>query len=254
MVDDLLSYCKVSMSQIQEVICLTHDQITTVLNNLFSILELTDMKTIFTGKPVFSRENEEKYKLQHITKFADNYTVYEGIRTSQASDAGTHMYFIVIEATKFDKLNISACSWFYHLFENNINTKSKRPQVYICPAFVVTDSMMLHLPVNIIPCLYRFLSLTEAYPMIGSKNNMFGMTYDYKVIPNTPCYNNRSYPVIYDSDVIVKILNAMTGDLIVCKRVMYDGSPYGEYCIREVHPTKSDIHAIGMNGISYPDE
>lgn len=239
------------MSQLQEVICLTREQISTVLNNLFSILQLTDMKTIFTGKPVFSRENEEKYHLQHITKFADNYAVYEGVKTD---DSKRKMYFIVIEATKFDKLNISACSWFYHLFEKNVDLKAKRPQVYMCPAFVVTESMMLHLPINVIPCPYRFLSLTEAYPMIGSRNSTFGMTYDYKIIPNEPYYNKRAYPVIYDSDVMVKVLNALAGDLIVCKRVMYDGSPYGEYTIREVYPTKSDINTIGMNGLCYPDE
>lgn len=237
------------MSQAQEVICLTTEQIDTVINNMFTILKLSNKKEIFRGKPVFSRENEEKYKLPHITKFANNYVVYEGKLESDA-----YMYIITIEADKFDKLNISACSWFYHLFEQNIDKSSLRPQVYICPAFVVTDTMLLHLPLNVIPCAYRFMSLAEAYPLIGSKNHLYGLTFDYKIVPYEESYNKRKYPIIFNSDIIVKILNALDGELIMCRRIMYDTSPYGEYTIRQVQSTMTDINVIDLSGICYPED
>ena len=242
------------MSQAQEIRCLTKEQIETVMKNWCKILNLSNLKTIFTGKPVFSKHNEELYGLPHITKFADNYTVYEALCNGNGSsnDSGAYnMYFIVLEADKFDKLNVSACCWFYHLFEDKINKNgiNGRPQVYICPAYVITDTMFLHVPVNIIPCLYRFASLAEMYPMIGSKEGLFGMTYDYKIIPFEPAYNGRIYPTIFDYDVIVKILNAVDGDIIQCKRVLSEGSPYGEYYFRRVMSTVSEINIINPSGL-----
>lgn len=236
------------MSQAQEVRCLNKEQIDTTLKNLCGIMSLTNLKKIFEGKPVFSKELEQKYKLAHITKFADNYTVYEAQHTG--SDK-YFMYFIILEATKFDKLNVTACSWFYHLFENNIDMHGHngRPQVYISPAYVVTETMFLHIPMNILPCLYRFASLTEMYPMIGSKNGLYGLSYDYKIIPYEDLYNGRSYSLIFDSDVIVKILNAVVGDLICCKRILCEGSPYGEYYLRQVAATASDANIIDPSGI-----
>lgn len=242
------------MTQAQEVRCLSVEQIETTMKNLCHILKLTDMKEIYKGKPIYSQEYETKYKLAHITKFADNYRVYKAIGTDPENGKDKYnMYFIVLEATKFDKLNISACAWFYHKleFDKNINKDgvNGRPQVYICPAYVVTDQMFLHIPTNIIPCLYRFMSLAAAYPLIGSKNGLFGMTYDYKIIPYEPLYNGREYPVIYDYDIIVKILNALPGELICCKRVLSEGSPYGEFYVRRIVPTASDVNVISPSGL-----
>ena len=101
------------------------------------------------------------------------------------------------------------------------------------------------------PCLYRFVSLAEMYPMIGSKEGIFGLTYDYKIVPYEVAYNGRAYPIIFDYDVIVKILNAIPGDIICCKRVLNEGSPYGEYYIRKVTSTASDINIINPSGICY---
>lgn len=239
------------MSQSQEIRCLTKEQIDTTMNNLCSILNMNKPTVIFSGKPVYSKQNEELYHLTHITKFADNYTVYETESKQSVNGKKYNMYFIVLEADKFDKLNISACAWFYHLFEDKINKNGidGRPQVYISPAYVITDTMFLHVPMNIIPCLYRFVSLAEMYPMIGSKEGLFGMTYEYKIIPYEKPYNGREYATIFDYDVIVKILNALNGDLICCKRVLNEGSPYGEFYIRRVVSTASDINIINPSGI-----
>lgn len=235
------------MSQAQETKCLSKKQIDTVMKNWFNILGIKEHKIISTGKPIFSKENEEKWGLQHITKFADNYTLYRG----DGNEIGP-MFFIVIETDKFDKLNISACSWYYHIFENEIkkNGESKRPQVYICPAYVVTDTMLLHVPINIMPCLYRFVSLCEIYPMIGSSEGLYGLSYDYELVKNPGMpYNGRTYSVIYDMDLMVKILNAIPGDVIQYKRVLTEGSPYGEFCRREVVSTANDINIISPSGI-----
>lgn len=242
------------MTQAQEIKCLNKEQIDITMNNLCRVLNLKNLKTLFTGKPIFSKENEEKYGLIHITKFADNYILYEAeFNDKLTSPEKNYMYFIILEADKFDKLNITACSWFYHMFEDRINKQgiNNRPQVYICPAYVITDTMFLHIPTNIMPCLYRFVSLAEMYPMIGSKEGIFGLTYDYKIVPYEVAYNGRAYPIIFDYDVIVKILNAIPGDIICCKRVLNEGSPYGEYYIRKVTSTASDINIINPSGICY---
>ena len=85
--------------------------------------------------------------------------------------------------------------------------------------------------------------------MIGSKDGLFGMSYDYKIIPYEKTYNGREYPVIFDYDVMVKVLNALNGDLICCKRILSEGSPYGEYYIRRVESTASDVGIINPSGI-----
>lgn len=238
------------MSQAQETKCLTKKQIDTVLKNWFKILNIKEHKVLSSGKPVFSKENEEKWGLQHITKFADNYTLYR----ADGNEVGP-LFFIVVETDKFDKLNISACSWYYHFFENEINKESKRPQVFICPAFVVTDSMLLHVPINIIPCLYRFVSLCEVYPMIGSEEGLYGMSYDYEIVKDAVMpYNGRTYSIVYDKDPMVKILNALPGDIIQYKRILSEASPYGEYYRREVISTANDVNIIAPSGICYGHE
>lgn len=237
------------MSQAQETKCLSKKQIETTLTNWFKILGIKEHKILSSGKPVFSKENEEKWGLQHITKFAENYTLYR----CDGNEVGP-MFFIVIETDKFDKLNISACSWYYHFFESEIkpSTLNSRPQVYICPAFVVTDSMLLHVPINVLPCLYRFVSLCEVYPMIGSSEGLYGLSYDYQIVKDVKMsYNGRTYSVIYDRDPMVKVLNAMPNDIIQYKRVLSEGSPYGEYYRREVASTANDINIISPSGICY---
>lgn len=249
------------MSQLQETRCLTKEQIEITLSNWFKVLGVTSHEKIADGKPVFSKENEEKWNLPHITKFADNYTVYRckagkppsyipsTEHTENIIKQPETLFIITLETDKFDKLNISACIWYYHLFEKELDKNVERPQVFICPAFVITDAMTLHVPINILPCLYRFVSLCEMYPMIGSKNGLFGMSYDYKIIKcDEPC-NGRKYSIIYDYDVMSKILNALPGDIIECKRILFEGTPYCEYYRREVINTATDINIIAPSGI-----
>lgn len=233
------------MSQIRETKCLTPKQIEIIMNNWAKIFKFDSMTKLYNGKPVFSTENIKKWKLPHLTKFADNYTLYECKRSGHPN-----MYFITIETDKFDKVNIQACIWFYHFFEDIVyKTQKARPEVYICPAFVVTDAMFLHVPTNLVPCMYRFAPLPTVYPLIGSKNTLFSMTYDYTLLTDEDLNGTRKYSIILDNDPVIKILNALPGETIQYKRVLCEGSPYGEYYRRTVVSTVTDINIIAPSGI-----
>lgn len=256
------------MSQLQETRQLTSSQIETIMQNWFKVLNVKSHKVLASGKPVFSKENEQKWNLPHITKFANNYTLYrcecnESLSTcddvSKKNDSARPtksdpLFFIVLETDKFDKLNISACIWYYHLFEDELDNKRKRPQVFICPAFVVTDAMLQHVPINVLPCLYRFVSLCDLYPMLGSKNGLFGMSYDYKIIGSSKdieSCNGRVYPVVFDYDPMARALNALPGDIIEYKRILFEAHPYAEINRREVTSTMSGVNVIAPSGICF---
>lgn len=233
------------MSQIRETRCLTPTQIDIIMNNWFSILGISSTKVLYNGKPVFSSENCKKWNLPHITKFANNYTLYEARRDNQPN-----FYFITIETDKFDKVNLQACIWFYHYFEDEVyKTQTERPEIFICPAFVITDAMYLHVPINLIPCMYRFVPLPDIYPMIGSANILYSMTYDYKVLSSEELAGTRLYSQLLDHDPMVKVLNAIPGDTIQYKRVLNEGTAYGEYYRRTIVSTVTDVNIISPSGI-----
>lgn len=235
------------MAQIRETRCLTKAQINTVLDNWSDILGITDRKVLFEGKPNFSAENVKLYKIPHLTKFADNYTLYECHRKNNSN-----IYIITFETDKFDKVNLQACIWFYHIFEDKVyKTQETYPEVFICPAYVITSAMQLHVPINIVPCMYRFVPLPEIYPMVGSKNQLYSMTYDYKILPKDEIPNNRQYSILFDNDPLIKVLNALPGDIIQYKRILCEGCPYAEYYRREVVSTVEDINSISKSGICF---
>ena len=229
--------------------CMTENQIKTVINNYAKVNKIKDTKILDCGKPVFSKENETKYGIPHITMFADRYTVYQ-----MTQQDNSNLFIIVLEATKFNKYFLTATIFYYKKYIEghiDVNGNNGHPQVIIAPAWQLTETMKnQHVPANILPCLYRFVSLVEFYPLIGSRNGLFGLTYDYELLPYEDYYNGRGYPIIYDSDPIVKLLNAMPGELIKCKRVRQEGeSIYSEYYIRQVMTKKSEIGVIVESGI-----
>lgn len=235
------------MAQIRETRCLTKSQITTILDNWCDILGVKSRKVLFDGKPVFSAENIKLYKIPHLTKFADNYTLYECTRDKQPN-----LYIITFETDKFDKVNLQACIWFWHYFDTKVyQTQNKYPEVFICPAYVITQAMQLHVPINLIPCMYRFVPLPEIYPLVGSKNQLYSMTYDYKIVPESEIPDNRQYSILFDNDPVIKVLNALPGDIIQYKRILCEGCPYAEYYRREVVSTVEDVNSIAKSGICY---
>lgn len=242
------------MSQAIDVTCLTKTQIKTTLDNLAKVLHLTNCQVIFNGKPEFSKANEERWNLPHMTKFADNYTLY---KYSIAEDTtitkkGEPFYILTLETDKFDKFHIHACCWFWHLMEDDLKTNYTRPHLYLCPAYTVTPGMLLHVPTSTFPCNYRFVTLVEMYPMLGSPNCLFGLTYDYDIVPYEDSYSGRKHPFIKDSDIMVKILNGMEKDLIRCKRVMFEVAPYTEYSFRSViRDSDNARQEMSPSGICY---
>lgn len=241
------------MAQAEETRCLSKEQIKTTMNNYVKVNGIKDVKIIDAGKPTFSKETETKYNIPHITMFADYYTVYQMTATDPITKQNYPLFMIVIEATKFNKLFISATIFYYkkHIEGKvNIDGFNGRPQVILAPAFRVTEQMALHIPINILPCLYRFVSIVEFYPMIGSKNGLFGLSRDYEVIPYVPPYNKREYPIIYDSDPMAKMLNTIPGDVVKCKICRAEGSSvYDEYYFRRVQSTTTSVGIISPSGI-----
>lgn len=241
------------MAQAEETRCLSKEQIKTTMDNYIKINKLKNVKIVDQGKPVFSKENEAKYNMPHITMFADNYTVYSTVATDPRTNKEYNLFIIIIEATKFNKLFISASIYFYRkCIEANINPDgfNGRPQVILAPAFRVTDQMTSHIPINILPCLYRFVSIVDFYPMIGSKNGLFGLSRDYEVIPYKEMYNGRDYAIIYDYDPMAKLLNTLPNDVIKAKICRAEGfSVYDEWYFRKVESTNNDVGTIAPSGI-----
>lgn len=241
------------MAQSEETRCLTKEQIKTTIDNYAKVNKLKDFKMIEQGKPTFSKETEAKYNMPHITMFADCYTLYSSTATDPLTNKPYSLYIIVIEATKFNKLFISACIYYYrkHIDGHiDVNGFNGRPQVILAPAFRVTEQMTTHIPINILPCLYRFVSIVDFYPMIGSKNGLFGLSRDYEVIPYKPLYNGRDYPVIYDYDPMAKLLNTLPNDIIKAKICRAEGfSVYDEWYFRKVESTNNDVGVIAPSGI-----
>ena len=236
------------MAQAEETRCLNKEQIKITMDNYAKVNGLKNVEIIDTGKPVFSKETETKYNMPHITMFADCYTVYKSEATDPITSKPYALFIIVIEATKFNKLFVSASIYYYKKWIEgsiDVNGFNGRPQVILAPAFRVTEQMTSHVPINVLPCLYRFVSIVDFYPMIGSKNGVFGMSRDYSVIPFEPLYNSREYPIMYDYDPIAKLLNTLPGDVVKCKICRAEGfSVYDEWYFRRVVSTNNDIGVI----------
>jgi hypothetical protein len=140
-------------------------------------------------------------------------------------------------AEQLDKKNLYAKNrWF------DITTEKKDCLVTI----MVTNQMTNVLKgivgeTNLLPCSYRIISMVSMYNLLGSKNKVMGsFTKDYEVCEYDPIYNGGNYAEIKDSDIASKILNAMPGDLIICKLLMIENQPYYEFAIRKVTATTFD--------------
>lgn len=240
------------MSQLLKVHCLTEEQAEHTLNNLCKIRGLDKPKLITKNKPKYSQEMCKKFNIPFITKFADKYLSYMATRNGK-DDKETNEAFILIFADKVDVYFLTACAALYiEYFYDKVKKDAQAPHFTILPAFTVSESLKSHYKRDILPdCNYRIFSLTELYPMIGSKTDMFKLTYNYERYSYTPCFNGKEYVKIYDSDPMVKMLNAMPGDLVVCSAVSSDDSIFGQTFIRQVEPSIPNIHRIHPSGVCY---
>jgi hypothetical protein len=234
--------------QAQSVVCLSKEQIKLTLNNWMDVLNLSNPKIIKSEhNPEFSQETMQKYGLPHITKFADWYQLI------RAEDANKKPYFFfVIEATRFDKLFLSAIIGYWHLIKEEVEASvdpEGRPHIFVCPAYVVTESMMIHTPISLIPHMYRFVSLCEIYPRLGSEKP-FGFVSELQLLPkSTKARTGYEFAEIYDNDVDVIIVNGLPGEVLKCRRVLFEGVPYSEFYYRRIISTVSNIKGMNQNGI-----
>lgn len=238
--------------QAQTVIRLTPEQINTTLNNMWKIRNLKLDKKIFEGKPVFSKDIMAKYKYKHYTKFADNYIIF---LCKSTIDKHEEIY-ITVETDHYDKQNLLAISGFEHMIGEYLDKSCSycRPTINICLCFVLTQAMRSHVPTEIFSrkCFVRVFSLCNLYPMIGSKNKLYGLTFDYKILPYEKAYNDKDYIEISSSDPMVIALNGVMGELLVCSRIIYDETAYKDIQIRKIVDRLEDLSICPESGILLP--
>lgn len=238
------------MSQLLKVHCLTEEQVTVTLNNLCKIRGLDEPKLISKSKPKYSQEMCKKYNIPFITKFAEKYHSYLATRNGK-DNPETNEGFIVIFADKVDVYFLTACAALYiEHFYDKVKKDAHAPHFTILPAFTVSESLKSHYKRDILPdCNYRIFSLAELYPMIGSTTHQYKLTYNYEKHPYEPAFNGQEYVKIYDNDPIVKMLNAMPGDIITCNALAFDDSISSQTFIRQVEPSIPNIHRIHPSGV-----
>jgi hypothetical protein len=207
------------------------EQTDAVLKNWWRLLNIKEVVCIFNGKPNFSDYNINKFRIPRYTRFATRYTVFH----CKGNDYGD-LFFIVIDTNHFDKIEISICSWFDHMFEPYIVPGNyTRPQIFICTLSELTTNNYEKIPDYLFIGPYRIVSLWDMYSVIGSMTGRTGYTYGYKLFTDLPLeYNGRDYAGITNYDPMCKILNAIPSDVIEYKRIINECSPYVETMRRRV--------------------
>lgn len=142
----------------------------------------------------------------------------------------------------------------FHFMDNTIN----RPRIIISHTFimsmqtnikiindmhVVFSEAVLNLNIKLEPgTVYTppviLLPLTILHPMFGSKTLSNGLTYDYRLVrqelSEMKSYNQKEFSYIFSDDIMVRALMGIPGDILVCKRVIFDTSPYEEFVIKRI--------------------
>lgn len=227
-------------------IILTTDQIDRIMNNWFKVLGADKHSLITTDPPTYNKNDIVKYGIIKCNRAALHYRLY----SAETSKFG-EMYFIILEADGYDREQIISAAYYYKLIGSKRLEQSSRPLVYICTSYSMTESNVATTSQRVIPCMFRLVALPSLYPMLGSPNGLFGMTYDYRLLnkPTEDIFNGRSYSVVPDDDVMVIVLNGLPGEIMQYKRVLFEGSPYGEYYRRQIESTVDDDSNITHSGI-----
>lgn len=251
----------------------TEEQIETVVHNLASVRHLTKVEKIYDGKAIKSVESKdviEKYNLRNLelNQQADRYIVYilsdvEDVNKSEIIKYNTSIKpknykkrneaVIVIQDESFNKQHFLALpKLFYKIEPYVMDFAKKNPKdciITIMTTYSISEKVSTHLDEHTFPINYRVISIINAYPMLGSKQGIkkFGFTRNYEVCEFQPYENNKRYAMVYDDDIMVKILNAMEGDLIACQVLINDSSPYYEWQIRQVY---SIVHGNNLSDTS----
>ena len=241
------------MSQAQTVICLNEDQIKTVLNNMWNLRHLKEQEILYKGKPIFSKEIMDKYNYKHYTKFANNYVIYK----CKSLEDNHIEIFITVETDHYDKQNILAICGFTHIIKEYLDNskESRRPLINVCLCFVVTQGMYSHIPTVIFNTFsnVRVIQLCRLYPMLGSKTQTCGLTFNYRLLKqeenDLSTYNGKQFSIVDAGEPLAIALNAIDGDLLVYDRIIYDCTAYKDTQIKRVKDELEDLSLVPMSGI-----
>ena len=234
------------MSKKEAYICLTESQVEANLNNIIKLMRLKgSLKKVFSGPLKVSAEDITKYNLRSLgTKDrADSYSLYE---------VPNEFYFIVIYAHEFQTKHFLACDWFNHLIKDFAKKDVERPLVYLCYAHILSQTEFDRIPIGLLDCPYRLVSLAALHPITGSPNGLEGFVIDYELLKGEKAisFNNKHYPYITNEDPVVKIVNALPGEIIRARQIYSDkGCVYTEYKIREVKRSKTTLGQFDASGI-----
>ena len=215
-----------------------------------------------------------------ITKFADSYVIYklsepkenDSVRELRSYNKNIKIknlkdrteFVIVVDADKFDKQHYLAIIALYPIIHNelakqlkinkqnlvggsslnrNFELKSDSDEclVTIAPTNKLPASIVKHFDASILPCTYRIVSAQAMYYLLGSTSRTIGSyCWNYELCEYEQLYNKCEYGIVQDSDIITKILNGRQGDLIICKGIRTEATPYAEYEIRKVCSSLTD--------------
>lgn len=217
------------MNRYNIVKSLDKKQIKTIYNNLLKVRGLYNNKLI-NDDMVIDPENS-------------NITRYELYSSKSNVDRHVEYFILIYHEGKFDKNKFKICESFYeqHLSKDTKLDNRKAPNVTILLTFPVMSKTYTRTTTTdkILPCKYRILLINELIGILGSKE-IFGLSYDYCILDDYKHSTNKRFPIIYDTDPIIKILNGVEGQFLKYHRIINDKSVYSEICVRKIK-TKQHI-------------
>ena len=226
-------------------ICLTPEQVKTNICNIAEIMKLPKPELKFQGPLKISKDDATKFNIINTSTDADSYELWE---------CKDQFYFIVVYATKVAVKNFMACEWFNHLFKDFVHGVD-RPKVYVCSAHTIDKKNYSKIPTRLLNCPYRFVIIPKVHPITGSKHGLNSFVLEYELLDTKDrAFNNRDYSEILASDPVVKIVNALPGELIRYKYIASDtGNVFSSYKIRRVTATRTKLGYFDGSGLDMLD-
>lgn len=257
---------------------LTEEQLSTCVKNFAYIRHFNDVEMIYNGKALCNEKSTKPLKELDIAapkgiKSNSIYTVYKFsnvVENDSVRELREHNhdikiknlndrveFMIILNVEKVDKVCLTSLMLLYYLIEKDLNKNKGYSinknvyQTYVpddIESFVtialttpIDQSTNRSLMLRYLPCNYNIISLYSIYPLIGSKTKLwYGMCCDFELCEYEELYNHKDYALIYNDELVVKILNGKIGDLIICKIILNEGRPYFEYSIKRIISRDND--------------
>jgi hypothetical protein len=263
------------VDNIMRTINISNEQIETVVKNFCALRHFSKYDKIFDGKPLRSNDAKnviKKYNLRNLelNMMADRYIIYKMDQLEDVNNAEILKYnktltlknykprteiLIIIHEKTFNKQHFLALPKLFYLFEESIAEMAKNNPdecyITIMPTYQISEKISSHLDNQTFPFNYRVISIIDAFPLLGSKQGIkkFGFTRYYDVCKYQPYENGKDYAMVYDDDIMIKLINAMVGDIVCCQVMINDSSPYYEWQFRRVHPMLHDTNTGDASGL-----